>query len=131
MQYLLQAGLSGVLLTFNLSAEIRNVLLGYVTLADTRKFGEIVRNLVTHAVSSTPAGGRVDVTVEPYLDPFAADLLGSHSSPSVGVGVNVSGLASSLTVSPVPRLNMLRVRVVDTGVGISEVQYSTVQYSRL
>ena len=89
-----------------LSDECR-VVLGSATIdVDKTKMTQVMRNLLSNALKFTPAGGTVRVEAQ-YADRILSSGDNTHSTRSE-TGANAAP-------------TFLRIRVVDTGAGISQV----------
>jgi signal transduction histidine kinase/ActR/RegA family two-component response regulator len=104
-------------ITFNPSTPIKltRLLPTFQVLGDSNRLQQVFWNLLSNAIKFTPAGGRVEVSLE-RIDPPKSDVLATVKDEPEKLAV--VPLATSATSVPVSLRPYAQIRVSDTGKGI-------------
>ena len=91
--------------------------------ADKNKLKQIMRNLISNGLKFSPSGGTVDILVDTIDDDTSKKIRrGNNASHQINnVTSNLLFKGSSNDSISSAKYKWLRVRVVDSGAGISEV----------
>eukprot|EP01036_Dinobryon_divergens_P037914 gene37914-49691_t len=117
----IQAREREVRLTYISHDNIHSLLQDYNINADPRKLCQVIRNMISNALKYSLKGHSVEVDIQPFAveDKIHAGILDSFGRVTQNNDSPSLGNSHGHDVVAVTEFNMLRVKIIDHGIGIS------------